>query len=168
MFQEMMPPLRYYCRLGIGYVAFGPNPNANPNAAARIDHFCATVEDYRLDDMRAEVKTHGLNLVGAPGFNALPDPGPFGNPPSYYYPYGGLNGTQPLYGVQGGVGFTYNSLNYAPFSTVSSSNTSTIPNQFGGFLTGQTSLTILPLSAAGRISVVPTGVGSSFNQVIIR
>jgi catechol 2,3-dioxygenase-like lactoylglutathione lyase family enzyme len=74
IFQEMMPPLRYYCRLGIGYVAFGPNPNANPNAAARIDHFCATVEDYRLDDMRAEVKTHGLNLVGAPGFNAVTDP----------------------------------------------------------------------------------------------
>ena len=56
IFQEMTPPLRYYCRLGIGYVAFGPNPNANPNAAARIDHFCAIVEDCRLDDMRAEVK----------------------------------------------------------------------------------------------------------------
>jgi hypothetical protein len=38
IFQEMMPPLRYYCRLGIGYVAFGPNANA----PARIDHFCAT------------------------------------------------------------------------------------------------------------------------------
>jgi catechol 2,3-dioxygenase-like lactoylglutathione lyase family enzyme len=74
IFQEMMPPLRYYCRLGIGYVAFGPNPNANPNAAARIDHFCATVEDYRLEDMRAELKTHGLNLAGAPGFNAVTDP----------------------------------------------------------------------------------------------
>jgi catechol 2,3-dioxygenase-like lactoylglutathione lyase family enzyme len=74
IFQEMMPPLRYYCRLGIGYVAFGPNPNANPNAAARIDHFCAMVEDYRLDEMRAELKTHGLNLVGAPGFNAVTDP----------------------------------------------------------------------------------------------
>jgi hypothetical protein len=45
IFQEMSPPLRYYCRLGIGYVAFGPNPNA----PARIDHFCATVEDYRLE-----------------------------------------------------------------------------------------------------------------------
>ena len=74
IFQEMMPPLRYYCRLGIGYVAFGPNPNTNPNAAARIDHFCATVEDYRLDAMRAELKTQGLNLTGAPGFNAVTDP----------------------------------------------------------------------------------------------
>src|SRR5262245_42215034 len=74
IFQEMMPPLRYYCRLGIGYVAFGPNPNANPNAAARIDHFCATVEDYRLDEMRAELKTQGLTLAGSPGFNAVTDP----------------------------------------------------------------------------------------------
>ena len=74
IFQEMNPPLRYYCRLGIRYVAFGPNPTATANAAARIDHFCATVEDYRLDEMRAELKTHGLNLVGAPGFNAVTDP----------------------------------------------------------------------------------------------
>jgi catechol 2,3-dioxygenase-like lactoylglutathione lyase family enzyme len=64
IFQEMMPPLRYYCRLGIGYVAFGPNANA----PARIDHFCATVEDYRLEEMRAELKTQGLNLAGQPGF----------------------------------------------------------------------------------------------------
>ena len=74
IFQEMMPPLRYYCRLGIGYVAFGPNPNANPNASARIDHFCATVEDYHLEEMRAELKTQGLNLAGQPGFNAVTDP----------------------------------------------------------------------------------------------
>jgi catechol 2,3-dioxygenase-like lactoylglutathione lyase family enzyme len=70
IFQEMMPPLRYYCRLGIGYVAFGPNATA----PARIDHFCATVEDYRLEEMRAELKTHGLNLTGSPGFNAVGDP----------------------------------------------------------------------------------------------
>src|SRR4026209_2660911 len=42
IFQEMSPPLRYYCRLGIGYVAFG----GNRTAAARVDHFCATVEGY--------------------------------------------------------------------------------------------------------------------------
>jgi catechol 2,3-dioxygenase-like lactoylglutathione lyase family enzyme len=70
IFQEMMPPLRYYCRLGIGYVAFG---SAN-NAPARMDHFCATVEDYRLDDMKAELKGQGINLTGAPGFNAVTDP----------------------------------------------------------------------------------------------
>jgi catechol 2,3-dioxygenase-like lactoylglutathione lyase family enzyme len=70
IFQEMMPPLRYYCRLGIGYAAFGPNANA----PARIDHFCATIEDYRLDDMRAELKTLGLNLQGAAGYNSVTDP----------------------------------------------------------------------------------------------
>jgi catechol 2,3-dioxygenase-like lactoylglutathione lyase family enzyme len=70
IFQEMAPPLRYYCRLGIGYVAFGPNPTAAP----RIDHFCATVENYRLDDMRAELATQGVRLTGSPDFNALTDP----------------------------------------------------------------------------------------------
>ena len=70
IFQEMMPPLRYYCRLGIGYVAFG----GNATAPARIDHFCATVEDYRLEEMRAELKTQGINLTGSAGFNAVTDP----------------------------------------------------------------------------------------------
>ena len=70
IFQEMSPPLRYYCRLGIGYVAFG----RNATAPARVDHFCATVEDYRLEEMRAELKTHGLNLAGSAGFNAVTDP----------------------------------------------------------------------------------------------
>ena len=72
IFQEMMPPLRYYCRLGIGYVAFGPNANAS--APARIDHFCATIENYRLDDLRAELKPQGITLQGAASFNAVTDP----------------------------------------------------------------------------------------------
>jgi len=70
IFQEMSPPLRYYCRLGIGYVAFG----GNTTAPARVDHFCATVENYRLEDMRAELKTRGINLTGTDGFNAVTDP----------------------------------------------------------------------------------------------
>src|SRR5215203_1098512 len=70
IFQEMSPPLRYYCRLGIGYVAFGPNATA----AARMDHFCATVENYRLDEMRAELATRSIRLTGSPDFNALTDP----------------------------------------------------------------------------------------------
>ena len=69
IFQEMQPPLRYYCRLGIGYAAFGPGANA----PARIDHYCATVEDFRLDDMRAELKKHGFNLTGSASFNAVAD-----------------------------------------------------------------------------------------------
>jgi catechol 2,3-dioxygenase-like lactoylglutathione lyase family enzyme len=70
IFQEMSPPLRYYCRLGIGYVAFGGNATNPP----RMDHFCATVEDYRLEDMRAELATHDIKLTGMPGFNAVTDP----------------------------------------------------------------------------------------------
>ena len=70
IFQEMSPPLRYYCRLGIGYVAFG----GNATTPARVDHFCATVEDYRLDDMRAELTTHGIKLTGTAGYNSVTDP----------------------------------------------------------------------------------------------
>ena len=70
IFQEMSPPLRYYCRLGIGYVAFG----GNATAPARIDHFCATVEGYRLEEMRAELASQGIRLTGSEGFNALTDP----------------------------------------------------------------------------------------------
>jgi catechol 2,3-dioxygenase-like lactoylglutathione lyase family enzyme len=70
IFQEMAPPLRYYCRLGIGYVAFG----GSATAPARVDHFCATVEDYRLEEMRAELATQGIKLTGSPGFNAVTDP----------------------------------------------------------------------------------------------
>jgi catechol 2,3-dioxygenase-like lactoylglutathione lyase family enzyme len=70
IFQEMMPPLRYYCRLGIGYVAFG----GNSTSQARMDHFCATVEDYRLEEMRAELATQGIKLTGTAGFNAVTDP----------------------------------------------------------------------------------------------
>lgn len=70
IFQEMSPPLRYYCRLGIGYVAFGGS-NAAPG---RIDHFCATVEEYRLEEMRAELATQGMKLTGNDGFNAVTDP----------------------------------------------------------------------------------------------
>src|SRR4029079_14021648 len=70
IFQEMSPPLRYYCRLGIGYVAFG----SNATGAARIDHFCATVEGYRLEEMRTELAPQGIRLTGSPDFNALTDP----------------------------------------------------------------------------------------------
>jgi len=70
IFQEMSPPLRYYCRLGIGYVAFG----GNTTAPARMDHFCATVEEYRLEDMRAELKAQGITLAGTAGYNSVTDP----------------------------------------------------------------------------------------------
>lgn len=71
IFQEMAPPLRYYCRVGTGYLAFGSSRNAAP---AAMDHFCVTVEDYRLEDMRAELRAVGINLAGQPGYNAVTDP----------------------------------------------------------------------------------------------
>ena len=43
IFQEMSPPLRYYCRLGIGYVAFGPNATA----PARIDRLTSRLLPLR-------------------------------------------------------------------------------------------------------------------------
>lgn len=70
IFQEMSPPQRYYCRLGIGYVAFG----GSSTATARIDHFCATVEDYHLEEMRAELLTQGIKLTGTAGYNSVTDP----------------------------------------------------------------------------------------------
>lgn len=70
IFQEIMPPLRYYCRVGTGYLAFG---GAVAGAPARMDHICALVEDYRLEDMRAELKAAGINLAGAAGYNSVTD-----------------------------------------------------------------------------------------------
>ena len=70
IFQEMMPPLRYYCRIGISYLAWGPNNTGT----STMDHFCATVEDYRLDDMRNELKGASINLTGTAGYNGFPDP----------------------------------------------------------------------------------------------
>jgi hypothetical protein len=99
-------------------------------------------------------------------YGPAPDLWGYGFPASYQYPYGFPFGTPPYYGIQGGIGFTFNSLNNAPFSTaILSTNTSIVPSTIPGV---QTSLTILPLSAAGRISLFPTGVTTSFNQVIIR
>jgi catechol 2,3-dioxygenase-like lactoylglutathione lyase family enzyme len=69
IFQEMMPPLRYYCRIGISYLAWGPN-NAGTSS---IDHFCATVENYRLEDMKTELKAVNTNLIGTDGYNGFPD-----------------------------------------------------------------------------------------------
>ncbi|MEO8100307.1 MAG: hypothetical protein ABI811_21585 [Acidobacteriota bacterium] len=69
IFQEMMPPLRYYCRLGISYLAWGPNNTGT----ATMDHFCATVENYRLEDIKAEMKGLNISLTGTDGYNGFPE-----------------------------------------------------------------------------------------------
>jgi hypothetical protein len=106
----------------------------------------------------------GPGYGGGP-YGTVPDPGGYGFPASYQYPYGYPFGTPPYYGLQGGIGFTFNSLNYAPFSTVAAGNSSTIPGAAPGG--GLSMLTILPLSAIGRVSMAPTQT-TSYNQVIIR
>src|SRR5438876_12208923 len=48
LFRERDAPPRYYVTAGTAYIAFGGNANAAP----RIDHFCALVQDYKAQDMR--------------------------------------------------------------------------------------------------------------------
>jgi hypothetical protein len=116
----------------------------------------------------------GIAPVFGPGYGGgpygtIPDPYGYGFPASYAYPYGYPFGTPPYYGTQGGIGFTFNSLNYAPFSTViQSTNTSSLPTGLPGFSGVRYSVTYLPLSAAGRLSLFPTNAGNYFNEVIIR
>ena len=96
----------------------------------------------------------------------LADPWGYGFPASYQYPYGFQFGQPPYWGQNSGIGFTFNSLNAAPFGTaITSTNTSTLPT-----LPGQItrSVTQLPLSALSRISGVPTQITNSVNDVIIR
>lgn len=111
---------------------------------------------------------YGSGYGGGP-YGTIPDPYGYGFPASYQYPYGYPFGTPPIYGNQGGIGFTFNSLNNAPFGTaISSTNTSALPVGLPGFPTVRTSLTVLPLSAAGRVSLAPTNAANYFNEVVIR
>ncbi len=116
----------------------------------------------------------GVSPVFGPGYGGGPygtvaDPYGSGFPGSYQYPYGYPFGTPPYYGTQGGIGFTFNSLNYAPFATnITTTNTSLVPGGLPGFPGVQTALTVLPLSAAGRISLAPSAPGPLFNEVVIR
>jgi hypothetical protein len=100
-------------------------------------------------------------------YNAtLGDPYGYGFPASYQYPYGFQFGQPPYWGQNGGVGYTFNSLNNGVFGpAISYTNTSTVPSNVPGL---SRSLTILPLSAVGRISQVPTQITNSVNEVIIR
>jgi catechol 2,3-dioxygenase-like lactoylglutathione lyase family enzyme len=70
IFQEREPPLRYYAMLGTGYVAFG----GNATAPARIDHICALVENYRVAEMREELKAASVPLTGQAAFGYATDP----------------------------------------------------------------------------------------------
>jgi catechol 2,3-dioxygenase-like lactoylglutathione lyase family enzyme len=71
LFQESDPPPRFYVRTGISYIAFG----GGAGMPARIDHFCALVEDYKAQDMRKSLEDAGITVQGrgALGMPADPD-----------------------------------------------------------------------------------------------
>lgn len=73
LFQERDPPPRFYARTGISYIAFGGNasPENRGNAAPRIDHLCALVEDYKAQDMRKALEEAGITMGTGPGGMAL-------------------------------------------------------------------------------------------------
>jgi catechol 2,3-dioxygenase-like lactoylglutathione lyase family enzyme len=68
LYKEKDPPLRYYVRLGIGYLALGSRAN-QPHAF--FDHFCALVQDYDGRAMAEQLKAEGLP---AGRYGIIPDP----------------------------------------------------------------------------------------------
>jgi len=68
LYKEKDPPLRYYVRLGIGYLALGSRAN-QPHAF--FDHFCALVQDYDAHAMAEQLKAEGLP---AGRYGIIPDP----------------------------------------------------------------------------------------------
>src|SRR6185437_15603950 len=68
LYKEKDPPLRYYVRLGVGYLALGSRAN-QPHAF--FDHFCALVQDYDPRAMAEQLKAEGLP---AGRYGIIPDP----------------------------------------------------------------------------------------------
>jgi catechol 2,3-dioxygenase-like lactoylglutathione lyase family enzyme len=60
LFQERDPPPRYYVRMGTAYIAFGGTPATDPTP--KIDHFCALVNGYKPDEMRAAIEKAGISM----------------------------------------------------------------------------------------------------------
>ena len=70
LFRERDAPPRFYVTAGTAYLAFGGNANAAP----KIDHFCALVEDYRAQsaNIRKALEEQGVQF-GAAGMIGDPD-----------------------------------------------------------------------------------------------
>ncbi len=68
LFQERDPPPRFYVRTGISYIAFGGG------MPARIDHFCALVEDYSAQAMRKALDDAGIPVTGRGALGMASDP----------------------------------------------------------------------------------------------
>jgi catechol 2,3-dioxygenase-like lactoylglutathione lyase family enzyme len=70
LFQERDPPPRFYVRTGISYIAFG----GGKDMPARIDHFCALVEDYSPQEMRKTLEDAGIPMTGRGPLGMATDP----------------------------------------------------------------------------------------------
>ena len=70
LFQERDPPPRYYVRAGISYIAFG----GSAEGTARIDHFCALVQDYKPQEMRKTLEEAGIGVAGRGPLGMPSDP----------------------------------------------------------------------------------------------
>lgn len=70
LFQERDPPPRFYVRTGISYIAFG----GGTGMPARIDHFCALVEDYKPQEMRKSLEEAGIPIAGRGALGMATDP----------------------------------------------------------------------------------------------
>jgi catechol 2,3-dioxygenase-like lactoylglutathione lyase family enzyme len=70
LFQERDPPPRFYVRTGISYIAFG----GGTDMPARIDHFCALVEDYSPQEMRRTLDDAGIPVTGRGALGMAADP----------------------------------------------------------------------------------------------
>jgi catechol 2,3-dioxygenase-like lactoylglutathione lyase family enzyme len=73
LFQEKDPPPRFYVKVGISYIAFGGLPANAEKPGPRIDHFCALVQDYKPQEMRAALGEAGITMATGPGMIADPD-----------------------------------------------------------------------------------------------
>ena len=70
LFQERDPPPRFYVRTGISYIAFG----GSTDITAKIDHFCALVQDYKPQEMRKSLEEAGIPIAGRGPFGMPSDP----------------------------------------------------------------------------------------------
>jgi catechol 2,3-dioxygenase-like lactoylglutathione lyase family enzyme len=64
LFQERDPPLRFYVKVGINYIAFGGPRDTTQKVAPTIDHFCALVQDYNGQDMRKALDEAAIPMTG--------------------------------------------------------------------------------------------------------
>jgi catechol 2,3-dioxygenase-like lactoylglutathione lyase family enzyme len=71
LFKERDIPNRFYCKLGIAYLAFGTNADVKQ---PKIDHYCALAVDYQAQYVRTALEAVGITSTGT-GPGAMPTDG---------------------------------------------------------------------------------------------